>query len=146
MQFCSRVSSMLLMAILLLGGGLWPAPFEVQARSVPAVHDAPLPPAVSYTRVQRAPTMVTLRHAPTTFDFHVPAPAAYRQRQPQTAVIVIDYLPVGTTDVGGSLCKAWPAAAQAAFRYAADIWQTLMALQEFARCNHIIPTHNPVTT
>ena len=87
----------------------------------PQAQDSP------FTRIDRDPARVILRYDPKTFDFHVAPPASYTARDSvKTATIIIDYLPAGSTDVAGSPCYAWPAEAKTAFRYAADVWETLV--------------------
>ena len=45
----------------------------------------------------------------------------------QSATIVVNYLPSGSTDFGGQLCHTWPSEARNAFSYAAGIWETLVS-------------------
>ncbi len=115
MQQHSKLKAVLLISLLFLGELLL-APSIAMAE----------PEGPQYTRANRPPSKVILRHNPTTFDFHIPVPAAYQQRRPQTATIIIEYLPAGSTDVAGSQCETWPTEAQAAFRFAANVWQTLI--------------------
>ncbi|MBU1748896.1 MAG: hypothetical protein KKA73_14500, partial [Chloroflexi bacterium] len=63
-----------------------------------------------------------------TVNFHrTPPPAhALSTQRVQTANITINYLPAGSTDFFGTACLTWPAEAQAAFSYAAGIWETLI--------------------
>ena len=71
---------------------------------------------------------VLLRLDPNPSTHRVPAPAqALSADSIQTANITISYLPAGATNAFGYTCLTWPAAAQTAFRYAADIWETLIS-------------------
>lgn len=55
--------------------------------------------------------------------FRIAAPANLAAR-PKGATLTIDYLAAGEANIYGDVCVGWPAAAQAAFSYAANIWST----------------------
>lgn len=58
--------------------------------------------------------------------FRVPPPEGFSRHGIQTATIDIAYVPNGMANVYGDTCYAWPSEAMDAFRYAADIWETLI--------------------
>lgn len=45
---------------------------------------------------------------------------------PKTVTVTINYLSAGETNYFGDVCVGWPANAQAAFTYAANVWGTLI--------------------
>lgn len=72
-------------------------------------------------------SIVVLRADPNVSTHRVSAPArTFMPQRIQSATITIVYLPAGATDKFDYSCLAWPAAAQTAFTYAADIWETLL--------------------
>lgn len=56
---------------------------------------------------------------------HVPPPKEFSQWSIQSATITVDFLE-NETDHNGYYCDPWDSAAQAAFQYAVDIWETLI--------------------
>ncbi len=56
-----------------------------------------------------------------------PPVQALGQQRIQTATIQVVYLAAGATDFFGTTCLTWPAEAQAAFSYAASLWETLIS-------------------
>jgi hypothetical protein len=67
-----------------------------------------------------------LIHDDSVSRFRVPPPERFSRHGIQTATLTIAYVPDGTKNVYGDTCYAWPSEAMDAFRYAADIWQTLI--------------------
>ncbi|MFW6115751.1 MAG: hypothetical protein ACOC7Y_01685 [Chloroflexota bacterium] len=70
---------------------------------------------------------VVLRADPRVSRHRTPPPmGAVSVMRVQTAEIAINYLPEGSFDPDGKRCYTWPDDARTAFRYAADIWETLI--------------------
>lgn len=70
---------------------------------------------------------VALRFDPTPSTFRVLPPKEFAQLRIQSATIQVNYLPAGAKDpFDGTTCETWPANAQAAFSYAAGIWESLL--------------------
>ncbi len=67
-----------------------------------------------------------LIHDDSVSRFRVPPPERFSRHGIQNATLIIAYVPDGTDNVYGDTCYAWPSEAMDAFRYAADIWETLI--------------------
>jgi|GEM_PF-4388213 len=103
-------------------------PAQAWAPESPADMDANAPLPEQRTIQSAGPGQPVILRADPTVNLHrTPPPArALAPSRAQSATITINYLPAGATDAFGTPCLTWPAAAQTAFTYAADIWETLI--------------------
>ncbi len=109
------VYNLLLICALAMGSLLGAVPARPSLADVSSVQSMPGgPPAVL-----RAGQNVNLHRTP-------PPVQALAQHRIQTATIQVVYLAAGATDFFGTTCLTWPAEAQAAFSYAASLWETLI--------------------
>ncbi|HOT91484.1 MAG TPA: hypothetical protein PLJ78_13020 [Anaerolineae bacterium] len=110
-----NVFNLLVVCSLVMVSLLGAVPAQPSLADVATVRSMPAgPPAVL-----RAGQAVNLHRIP-------PPAQALAQHRIQSATIQVNYLPAGATDFFGTTCLTWPAAAQAAFSYAAGVWETLI--------------------
>ncbi len=90
---------------------------------------APGSPVAGGTRGERAlGAPVALIADPEVSRHRTPPPAsAVSAFRVQSATIVVNYLPSGSTDPADAFCHSWPTEARSAFNYAAGIWETLIS-------------------
>jgi hypothetical protein len=116
-----QISLLLIAAVVLVS-----SPYSLAAP--PRQENAPLN-TISLPAPESSPAgpPVVLRADPNVSFHRVPPPeGALAPIRAQSANIIVNYLPAGTTSALGDSCLTWPTSAKTAFTYATEIWETLI--------------------
>ena len=88
--------------------------------------DTNQPPSDGVQMTITSPTRQVMLGKLGTQPFKVPAPVARKGQKSASATFTIQYLNTGDANAFGDVCVGWPADANVAFTYAANIWGSLI--------------------